>query len=158
MKTLSALIFILIFISCEEGGNSTSSSEKLINKDTKSIKLIEGEYKTGCLEHEKGSVKYTLEIEAYSVKIFEEVSTGADCNQDLYVIYAEYDRNESEIEFNLSLFQMYQEGGYICELSDSEFNNEYSIDSIGCEDSYENKSGEVIEIENGYKVNGIDFI
>lgn len=162
------LLFVLIFlVSCNQQPSSSSESSKAKSADvapetafveqvTEPVELINDLYKSACLLENGKKVIYYLDITPTEISLMKKEGVNSNCEGMKNSVVAKFDRES--IEFVSTAYKFFTDGGGapICGQSMNS-GTTYSIDGIGCAESYESKPFEISQIEGGYIVNGIEF-
>ena len=168
MKTLTTILLLLTFISCEKSSETSSSSpsnnvvEFDESVDVESIPLLDGLYESECTLEGGKYFKYHLDVDVpnYEVSILKTEATNSNCEGMKSTITVEFNMNGDDIDYASShyLFVSAAGGTFICGESGMSSGDYHSIDGIGCDKSYENKTNKVsINDDDNFELNGIEF-
>lgn len=174
MKTLSILISLFIFVSCDEKtkeeiinevNNNPSSSiiigTKVAEKD---IEYIDGTYKSECIIESDKQYYYLVYINNYEVTISKFVAERLNgmCDSAKEQITTEYNVNGTSLDYVKTDHVYFNNFGLngtpICGVTGTKSGTYYNIDNINCNESLENVVNVLSVDENdNYTLNGHVF-
>lgn len=170
------ILTLFVFISCEQqsgteeqvaspgtlGSFETPTNQvAVVEKSGKiGVELVEGFYRSGCVDYNGEKVEFYLNIEAYAVQITKKEGVNSNCEGLKDQITAKLDINGEYFEYDETEYLYFTDGGgsFPCGQSHMSSGSTYSIDGIGCSESFENTSVEVSKDDQGYYViDGVVF-
>jgi len=171
MKTLIILITILTLVSCEQGGESGSSSagssspknvsDVVQNEPSVVLDIQDGTYKTACFLEGGETVYYTIQISNYELTFSKTVATNSNCNEGIKsILSSKYDVVGNELEYDVTNYYYLSVSGgdYICNESGQLSGNTYDVSNVNCSDVNNHKNYEVTQDSNGdWLINGKTF-